>query len=80
MRNRARKSRPVAMKTDHLPLSFCTVCGKRIPFAYKGGTWHGLACGRKCYWRLEYRYSVMVVGSAYDLEKENEIIREIDDT
>lgn len=57
---------------DKLPLSYCSVCGNRVPFMFKGAEWHGLACSRECWRRIEYRYAVMLTTGVWSPEKENE--------
>jgi hypothetical protein len=67
----------VSPRTDDkgIPLSFCSVCSKRIKFAHKHSPYHGLACGRECWRRIEYRYAVMLTypRSTYSKEREDEL-------
>lgn len=70
------------MKTDMLPMSYCTVCGKLIPFVHKHSPYHGLACGGECWRRIEYRYATMLTQprSTYDKDREDELAGTASDT
>lgn len=59
----------------NLPESKCSVCGVGIPFAHKGSPWHGLACGKDCWSRIEFRYALEIVGGIWDPQKEEEFVK-----